>query len=78
MSFEIEKTIVAIITNHLQPFVEKVNNLLNMFKELGYTKKDIQDNLELYLAYELRKVFYYCLTAISVAGIVIIGYGLLK
>jgi len=71
---EFEKQIVAIVTNHLQPFVEKVNNLLNMFKELGYTKKDIQDNLELYLAYELKKVFYYCLTAIGVAGIIVIGY----
>lgn len=75
---EFEKQIVAVITNHLQPFVEKVNNLLKMFKELGYTKKDIQDNLEMYLAYELRKVFYYCLTTISVAGIIVIGYALLK
>ena len=71
---ELEKTIVAVITNHLQPFVEKVNKMLKMFKELGYTKEDINDNLELFVIYELRKVFYYCITALGIAGIGVIAY----
>ena len=66
---DITKSIVAIIMNHLQPFVEKVNEMLKMFKELGYTKEDINEHLELFLAYELKKVFYYCITAIGIGGL---------
>ena len=66
---EFEKSLIALITNHMQPFVEKTNELLKMFKELGYTKEDINYHLELYLAYELKKVFYYCLTAVGISGV---------
>ena len=70
---DITKSIVAIIINHLQPFVEKVNETLKMFKELGYTKEDINYHLELYLAYELKKVFYYCITAVGIGGLICVS-----
>lgn len=66
---EIEKNFIALITNHMQPFVEKANELLKTFKELGYTKDDINYHLELFLAYELKKVFYYCITIIAIGGL---------
>jgi len=52
---ELEKTIVAVITNHMQPFVEKVNNMLKMFKELEFTKKDVEKITEDILHNEIVK-----------------------
>ena len=70
---DILKTITAVIINHLDPFVEKVNEMLKIFKELGYTKEDINYHLELYLAYELKKVFYYCITVIAIGGLICVS-----